>query len=45
VNECSVFTVCRMFTMCRVLTVCRMFTEYRVLNMGTGGHVCAGHTG
>jgi len=39
VNECSVFAARRVFT------VCRMFTECRVLNMGTGGHVCAGHTG
>jgi hypothetical protein len=35
----------RVFTVGRMFTVCRMFTMCRVLNMGTGGHVCAGHTG
>jgi hypothetical protein len=45
VTECSVFAARRVFTVCRLSTECRMFTMCRMLSMGTGGHVCTGHTG
>jgi len=45
VTECSVFAARRVFTVCRIFTECGMFTMCRVLNMATGGHVSAGHTG
>jgi hypothetical protein len=45
VTERSVFGARRVFTVCRMITERRMFTMCRMLSMGTGGHVCTGHTG
>src|SRR5712671_825626 len=45
VNKCSVFAAYRVFTVCRMCTERSISTMCRVLNMGTGGHVCTGHTG